>query len=92
MSLQHSRSWQTKKECGKSTKKFDRESAKAFVEEHIPTSILNIYDESVAAESVMNINTAKKETAVVRSFGVAVSQSCLNIHRMVDGFESKKSS
>ena len=32
----------------------------------------------------------KKETAVVRSFGGAVSLSCLNRHRMVDGFESKK--
>ena len=45
---------------------------------------------SVAAESITNINTAKKETAVVSSFGGSVSLSCLNRHRMVDGFESKK--
>ena len=60
---------------GKPTKKFDRDSAKAFVEERVPTSILNIYDESAAAESIRNINTAKKETVVVRSFGGSVSLS-----------------
>ena len=77
-------------EKGKPTKECGRESAKAFVEERVPPSILSIYDESVAAESIRNINTAKKETAVVRRFGGSVSLSCLNRHRMVDGFESKK--
>ena len=60
---------------GKPTKKFDRENAKAFVEECVPTSILNTYDEFIAAKSIRNINTAKKETAVVRNFGGAVSLS-----------------
>ena len=69
---------------------FGRESAKAFVEERVPPSILSIYDESVAAESIRNVNTVKKETTVVRSFGGSVSLSCLNRHRMVNGFESKK--
>ena len=46
---------------GKPTKEFDRESAKAFVEERVPTSILNIYDESVAAESIRKSILRKKK-------------------------------
>ena len=75
---------------GKPVAKFNRESATAFVEERVPPSILNKYDESIAVKSIRNINDAKKKTAVVRSFGGDVSLSCLNRHRMVEGFESKK--
>ena len=52
---------------GKPTKRFDRESAKAFVEERVLLSIRNTNNESIAAKSIRNINTAKKETTVVRS-------------------------
>ena len=81
-----------KRISGKPTKKFDKQSAKVFIEESEPPSILNTYDEFIDAKSIRNINTAKKETAVVRNFGGAVSLSSLNRHRMVDGFESKKAS
>ena len=74
----------------KPTETFGRESAKTFVEERVPPSILNKYDESIAEKNIRNINDAKKKTAVVRSFGWDVSLSCLNRHRMVEGFESKK--
>ena len=82
--------FKSSEEKGKPAKECGRESAKAFVEERVSSSILSIYGESVAAEIIRNINNAKKETAVVRSFGGSVSLSCLNRHRMVDGFESKK--
>ena len=74
---------------GKPVAKFNRESATAFVEECVLLSILNTYDDSIAAKCIRNINYMKKGTAVVRSFGEAVSLSCLNRHRMVDGFECK---
>ena len=44
------------------------ESATAFVEKCVPLSILNTYDDSIAAKCIRNINDAKKGTAVVRSF------------------------
>ena len=74
---------------GKPVAKFNRESATAFVEKCVPLSILNTYDDSIAAKCIRNINDAKKGTAVVRSFVGAISLSCLNRHRMVDGFECK---
>ena len=78
---------------GKPVAKFNRESATAFVEKCVPLSILNTYDDSIAAKCIRNINDAKRGTAVVRSFRGggegAVSLSCLNRHRMVDGFECK---
>ena len=60
---------------GEPTKKSDRESAIDFVDERVPLSILNNYDESIAAKSIRNINiAAKKETVVVRSFRSCCSE------------------
>ena len=54
---------------GKPVAKFNREIATAFVEECVSLSILNTYDDSIAAKCIRNINDVKKGTAVVRSFG-----------------------
>ena len=72
------------------SRKRSRDDVKSLVEERVPKYILDVYSEAIASTCVKDAINSKKETSVDRYYGGRTSICCLNEHRMVDGFESKK--